>query len=122
VPSYGQYSVFSVSGHRGEGAYSGHIKVAQITTETFEKILDATDIVDLINSYIPLKRAGSAYKANCPFHHEKTPSFNVSPTRQTFHCFGCGKHGSAIGFVMEYEGLPFVEAVKKLAAKANVPI
>jgi len=96
--------------------------VAQIPKETTQKVLDSTDIVDLINSYIPLKRMGSAFKANCPFHHEKTPSFTVSPTRQTFHCFGCGKHGSAIGFVMEYENLSFVEALKKLAAKANVPI
>jgi DNA primase len=96
--------------------------VAQIPNETIQKVLDSTDIVDLINSYIPLKRMGAAFKANCPFHHEKTPSFTVSPTRQTFHCFGCGKHGSAIGFVMEYENLPFVEAIRKLASKANVPI
>lgn len=96
--------------------------MAQIPKETIEKVLESTDIVDLISSYIPVKRAGSAFKANCPFHHEKTPSFTISPQRQTFHCFGCGKHGSAIGFVMDYEGLPFVEALKKLASKAGVPI
>ena len=96
--------------------------MAQIPKESIEKVLESTDIVDLISSYIPVKRAGSAFKANCPFHHEKTPSFTISPQRQTFHCFGCGKHGSAIGFVMEHEGLPFVDAVRKLAARAGVII
>ena len=94
--------------------------MAQIPKESIEKVLESTDIVDLINSYIPVKRAGSAFKANCPFHNEKTPSFTISPQRQTFHCFGCGKHGSAIGFVMEIEGLPFVDAVRKLATRAGV--
>lgn len=94
--------------------------MAQIPKESIEKVLESTDIVDLIGSYIPVKRMGSAFKANCPFHHEKTPSFTISPQRQTFHCFGCGKHGSAIGFVMEYEGLPFVDAIRKLAARASV--
>ncbi|MCE2959603.1 MAG: DNA primase [Akkermansiaceae bacterium] len=91
-----------------------------IAKETIEQVLAATDIVDLIGSYIPLKRAGSSYKANCPFHHEKSPSFNVSPAKQFFHCFGCGKSGNAIGFVMEHEGLVFMDALKKLAAKAGV--
>lgn len=91
-----------------------------IAKETIEQVLDSTDIVDLIQSYIPLKRAGSGYKANCPFHHEKTPSFNVSPAKQFYHCFGCGKSGNAIGFVMEHEGLLFMDALKKLASKAGV--
>ena len=91
-----------------------------IAKETIERVLQATDIVDLISSYIPLKRAGTGYKANCPFHHEKTPSFNVSPQKQFFHCFGCGKSGNAIGFVMEHEGLLFMDALKKLATKAGV--
>ncbi|MES2982737.1 MAG: DNA primase [Verrucomicrobiota bacterium] len=91
-----------------------------IAKETIEQVLAATDIVDLIGSYIPLKRAGTSYKANCPFHHEKSPSFNVSPSKQFFHCFGCGKSGNAIGFVMEHEGLVFMDALKKLAAKAGV--
>lgn len=94
--------------------------MAQIPKESIEKVLESTDIVDLISSYIPVKRAGSAFKANCPFHNEKTPSFTISPQRQTFHCFGCGKHGSAIGFVMEIEGLPFVDAIRKLAARSGV--
>ncbi len=91
-----------------------------IAKETIEQVLASTDIVDLIGSYIPLKRAGTGYKANCPFHHEKTPSFNVSPHKQFFHCFGCGKSGNAIGFVMEHEGLLFMDALKKLASKAGV--
>lgn len=91
-----------------------------IPKETIEQVLAATDIVDLISSYIPLKRAGSGYKANCPFHNEKTPSFNVSPHKQFYHCFGCGKSGNAIGFVMDHEGLLFMDALKKLASKAGV--
>ncbi len=91
-----------------------------IAKETFEQGLAATDIVDLISSYIPLKRAGTSYKANCPFHHEKSPSFNVSASKQFYHCFGCGKSGNAIGFVMDHEGLVFMDALKKLAAKAGV--
>lgn len=91
-----------------------------IARETIEQVLASTDIVDLISSYIPLKRAGTGYKANCPFHNEKTPSFNVSPHKQFYHCFGCGKSGNAIGFVMEHEGLLFMDALKKLASKAGV--
>jgi DNA primase len=94
--------------------------VGLISKETIERVLASTDIVDLIGSYIPLKRAGTGYKANCPFHHEKTPSFNVSPHKQFFHCFGCGKSGNAIGFVMEHEGLLFMDALKRLATKAGV--
>ena len=91
-----------------------------ISKETIERVLASTDIVDLIGSYIPLKRAGTSYKANCPFHHEKSPSFNVSAQKQFFHCFGCGKSGNAIGFIMEHEGLLFMDALKRLAAKAGV--
>ncbi len=91
-----------------------------VSKDTIEQVLASTDIVDLIGSYIPLKRAGTGYKANCPFHHEKTPSFNVSPSKQFYHCFGCGKSGNAIGFVMEHEGLLFMDALKKLASKAGV--
>lgn len=94
--------------------------MGQISRETIEQILAATDIVDLIGSYIPLKRAGTSYKANCPFHHEKTPSFNVSAPKQFYHCFGCGKSGNAIGFVMEHEGLLFLDAVRRLASRAGV--
>jgi len=94
--------------------------VGLISKETIERVLASTDIVDLIGSYIPLKRAGTGYKANCPFHHEKSPSFNVSPQKQFFHCFGCGKSGNAIGFIMDHEGLLFMDALKRLATKAGV--
>lgn len=85
-------------------------------------MLESTDIVDLIASYIPVKRSGSSFKANCPFHNEKTPSFHINPQRQSFKCFGCGEGGDAISFVMKHEGLSFVDTVRKLAAKANIPI
>jgi DNA primase len=96
--------------------------VAQIPKETIEHVLAATDIADLIASYIPLKRIGANYKGLCPFHNEKTPSFTINTARQSFHCFGCKKGGNAITFVREYENLPFTEAVRKLAARASIPI
>lgn len=96
--------------------------MAQIPKETIEQILAATDIADLIASYIPLKRVGSNYKAHCPFHNEKTPSFTINTTRQSFHCFGCKKGGDAIAFVREFENLPFTDAVRKLASRANIPV
>lgn len=96
--------------------------MSQISKESIEKVLAATDIVDLISSYLPLKKAGMLYKANCPFHHEKTPSFTVNPVRQSFKCFGCQKGGSALGFVMEYENMPFPEAVRRLAARVGMVI
>lgn len=96
--------------------------MAQIPKESIEKVLEATDIVDLIGSYIQVKKAGSAYRANCPFHHEKTPSFYITPSTQRFHCFGCGKGGDAISFVRDHENLPFMDAVRKLASRAGIHI
>ncbi|MDB4384049.1 CHC2 zinc finger domain-containing protein, partial [Akkermansiaceae bacterium] len=93
-----------------------------IPRETIERILEATDIVDLIGGYFPLKRSGSDFKINCPFHGEKTPSFNINPARQRYKCFGCDASGSALNFLMEYENLPFVDAVRKLADRAGIPI
>jgi DNA primase len=93
-----------------------------IPSETIEQIAAANDIVELVGSYFPLKRAGANFKALCPFHQEKTPSFMVSPSRQTFHCFGCGAGGSAFRFVMEYEHVDFPAAVRKLAARAGITI
>ena len=93
-----------------------------IPTQTIEQIAAANDIVEVIGTYFPLKRAGSTFKALCPFHQEKTPSFTVSPQRQTFHCFGCGVGGSVFRFVMDYEHLDFPSAVRKLAARAGVPV
>ena len=94
----------------------------QISQETKEQILAATDIVDVIGSYIEVKRAGPSYKALCPFHNEKSPSFNINPQRQFYHCFGCKKSGDAITFVREYENLTFIDAVKKLAARAGITV
>jgi len=80
-----------------------------------QELLNRVDIVDVIDKSVPLKKAGANYSACCPFHNEKSPSFTVSPTKQFYHCFGCGAHGTAIGFLMEYAGLSFVEAVHELA-------
>ena len=93
-----------------------------IPSQNIEQIAAANDIVEVIGSYFPLRRAGSAFKALCPFHQEKTPSFTVSPQRQTFHCFGCGVGGSVFRFVMDYEHLDFPAAVHKLAARAGIPV
>ncbi|WP_419779084.1 CHC2 zinc finger domain-containing protein, partial [Parvimonas micra] len=72
-----------------------------------QELLNRVDIVDVVERYVPLKKAGANYQACCPFHSEKTPSFTVSPAKQFYHCFGCGAHGSAIGFLMEYSGLSY---------------
>ncbi|RZN92431.1 MAG: DNA primase [Verrucomicrobiaceae bacterium] len=96
--------------------------MGMIPRETIERILEATDIVDLIGGYFPLKRSGSDFKINCPFHGEKTPSFNINPARQRYKCFGCDASGSALNFLMEYENLPFVDAVRKLADRAGIQI
>ena len=87
-----------------------------------QELLARIDIVDVIERYLPLKKAGANYVACCPFHSEKTPSFSVSPAKQFYHCFGCGAHGSAIGFVMEYSGLGFIDAVHELAANIGMQV
>ncbi len=92
------------------------------SSATLEQIRAASDIVDVIGSYVPLKRAGANFVALCPFHKEKTPSFNVNPQRQIFHCFGCHKGGDVFAFVKEYENIDFVEAVKRLADRAKIPL
>src|SRR5438067_1662990 len=93
-----------------------------IPSQNIEQIAAANDIVEVIGSYFPLKRAGSTFKALCPFHQEKTPSFTVSPQRQTFHCFGCGAGGSVFRFVMEYEHVDFPTSVRKLGERAGIRI
>src|SRR5437867_8514748 len=93
-----------------------------IPSETIEQIAAANDIVEVIGSYFPLKRTGANFKALCPFHQEKTPSFIVSPSRQTFHCFGCGAGGSVFRFVMDYEHIDFPAAVHKLGARAGITV
>jgi DNA primase len=92
------------------------------SSATLEQIRAASDIVDVIGSYVPLKRAGANFVALCPFHKEKTPSFNVNPSRQIFHCFGCHKGGDVFTFVKEYENIDFLEAVRRLADRAKIPL
>ena len=87
-----------------------------------DDLLTKTDIVELVNQRVPLKKQGREYTACCPFHNEKTPSFTVSPEKQFYHCFGCGAHGTAIGFLLEYDNLDFVEAVEDLAATAGMEV
>jgi DNA primase len=87
-----------------------------------EELLARSDVVELIERRVPLKRVGSEFQACCPFHDEKTPSFTVSPKKQFYHCFGCGAHGSVIGFLMQYEGLEFLDAVEELARSAGLEV
>ena len=93
-----------------------------IPRSTLDQIRAANDIVDVIGAILPLKRAGGNFRALCPFHKEKTPSFNVNPHLQIFHCFGCGKGGDVFKFIQEYEALSFSEAIKRLADRAGIPI
>src|SRR6266702_7240489 len=97
-------------------------QLGKIPSENIEQVAAANDIVEVIGAYFPLKRAGVNFKALCPFHQEKTPSFHVSPQRQTFHCFGCGVGGSVFRFVMDYEHIDFPSAVRKLAARVGIPV
>ena len=87
-----------------------------------QDLLGRVDIVEVIDRHVKLKRAGANYVACCPFHSEKSPSFTVSPTKQFYHCFGCGAHGTAVGFLMEYSGMGFVEAVKDLAQSVGMKV
>jgi DNA primase len=93
-----------------------------LSPTTRERIRAASDIVDIIGSYLPLKKAGANFTALCPFHKEKSPSFNVNPHRQIFHCFGCHKGGDVFTFVKEYENIGFMDAVRRLAERAKIPL
>jgi len=94
----------------------------RIPREFIDGLLERVDIVDVVGARVQLRRAGKEYQALCPFHDEKTASFTVSPEKQFYHCFGCGAHGSAIGFLMEHDRLEFVEAVEELASLAGVEV
>lgn len=94
----------------------------RIAEESIERVASASDIVEVIGSYFPLKRAGTSWRALCPFHREKSPSFHVSPQKQAYYCFGCGAGGSVFKFVMEYERVDFATAVRRLAQRAGVTI
>jgi DNA primase len=94
----------------------------RIPAHFIDELIDRVDIVDLINSRVPLKKAGRDYQACCPFHDEKTPSFTVSREKQFYHCFGCGAHGTAVGFLMEYDNMGFVDAIEELAQMQGLEV
>lgn len=96
--------------------------MAGISQATLERIRAASDIVDVIGAYLPLKKAGANFTALCPFHKEKSPSFNVNAHKQIFHCFGCHKGGDVFTFVKEYENIGFLDAVRRLADRAKIPL
>src|SRR5690348_3247872 len=93
-----------------------------IPQEFIQSLLGRVDIVDVVDRYVKLKKAGANFQALCPFHNEKSPSFSVSPSKQFYHCFGCGAHGNAIGFLMEYSGLAYPEAIRSLAETVGMPV
>src|SRR5579871_2381958 len=98
------------------------ILVPRIPQQFIEELLSRADIVELIDKRVPLKKQGREFAACCPFHTEKSPSFTVSPSKQFYHCFGCGAHGTAISFLMEYGGKPFPEAVEELARDVGLEV
>jgi DNA primase len=93
-----------------------------IPNDFIQTLLSRVDIVEVIEHYVPLKKAGANFAACCPFHNEKSPSFTVSPTKQFYHCFGCGAHGTAIGFLIEHAGMTFPEAVEQLAQQVGLSV
>ena len=93
-----------------------------IPQDFIQTLLGRVDIVDVVDRYVKLKKSGANFSACCPFHNEKTPSFTVSPTKQFYHCFGCGAHGNAVGFLMEYSGLTYPDAIRALAESVGMPV
>ena len=93
-----------------------------ISKTTISRILESAQIVDVISDFVSLRRRGANYTACCPFHNEKTPSFSVSPSKGIYKCFGCGKAGNAVNFVMEHEHLTYVEALKFLGRKYGIEV
>ena len=87
-----------------------------------QDLLNRVDIVDVVGKHVQLKKGGANLMGLCPFHNEKSPSFTVSPAKQFYHCFGCGAHGSAIGFLMEHAGLTYVESIKDLAQSVGLTV
>ncbi len=96
--------------------------MSRIPQHFIDDLMSRVDIIEVVGTRVPLKKAGREYKACCPFHDEKTPSFTVSPTKQFYHCFGCGAHGTALGFMMDHDHLGFVEAVEELARQVGVEV
>ena len=96
--------------------------MSRIPDAFIDDLIARTDIVEVVNARVPLKRQGREYAACCPFHDERSPSFTVSPVKQFYHCFGCGAHGTAIGFLMEYDRLEFLDAIEELARIAGMEV
>src|SRR5438552_5607762 len=103
-------------------AHHGGRHLGRIPQNFIDELIARADIVEIIGARVPLKKAGREYKACCPFHDEKTPSFSVSPDKQFYHCFGCGKHGTVLGFLMDYDHMAFPEAVEELATRLGLEI
>src|SRR2546423_9777993 len=93
-----------------------------IPQEFIQSLLGRVDIVDVVDRHVKLKKAGANCSGCCPFHNEKPPSFTVSPSKQFYHCFGCGAHGNAIGFLMEYSGYAYPEAIRSLAESVGMQV
>ena len=96
--------------------------MGRIAEEKIDEIRNRTDIVEVVSSYLPLKHSGVNHLGLCPFHQEKTPSFNVNSARQIYHCFGCGVGGNVFSFLMRMEGLSFPDAVRRLGEKVGVEV
>src|SRR5580698_4229086 len=93
-----------------------------ISQQTIQQILSKIDIVDIVGGFVKLKKRGSNYLGLCPFHNEKTPSFTISPSKEIYKCFGCGRSGNTIGFIMEHEKYSYVEALRWLANRYNIEV
>ena len=98
------------------------IAAVSIPASFLQDLLQRVDIVDVVGRYVPLKKSGANFMGLCPFHGEKSPSFSVSPVKQFFHCFGCGKGGDAIAFLREHTGMEFMEAVQSLAQEVGMQV
>ena len=96
--------------------------MGRIPQNFIDELIARADIVEVIGARVQLKKAGREYKACCPFHNEKTPSFWVSPDKQFYHCFGCGKHGTVLGFLMDHDHMAFPEAVEELATRLGLEV
>ena len=96
--------------------------MGRIPQHFIDELISRADIVEIIGARVQLKKSGREYKACCPFHNEKTPSFWVSPDKQFYHCFGCGKHGTALGFLMDHDHMAFPEAVEELATRLGLEV
>src|SRR3546814_7663557 len=100
----------------------GPAEMARLSDAFIDDLLARTDIVEVINARVPLKRQGKEYHARCPIHDERSPSFTVSPTKQLYHCFGCGAHGTALSFMMNYDRREFLDADEDLASLARIEV